>query len=689
MIEIYRKLMNLIKLVKIPAHDIVYLETLLGRYGYSDMELVVENRYSLVDRILKKKIIKYKRKFPCGTHEKKCEKNLKIILSSDEAAEYDKYLTTQDVISILSAKEKIDSELPEIFNTMENIYQKIILVGHNEYADYLAEYFEKNPNIYFEHREIQKFKLIDDVYYTEDAKPEESIYIFADFYRERSLYNNDGKKLQTLYVCKIYREELKTTDYLNDMNEYIVPRLVENGIGVLKVYIPDEKKLVHYKKIRRKQIYWKIVRKINENYFWKKREHNTNTEYLKEEKQNLVNDNTKGYSIVYGNGQYINFTNGFRETVGNSIGINNSIYFFGPCFIRGIEVEDKNTIPSLLKKKIGQRYNVYNYGSEFHTCNYIMRTLDYKQGDIVVIFSSEKKENEVKENKKVKYLDLTETYNKIGDLQKHVYDMLEHFDFTVEKQIVDDVYELLEKNGFLRSSNSLVNKTISFGSEQKRIPDIVFCKDKNFIKWISELKEEYLFAGKVGAIVMNCNPFTNGHRYLIETVAKKVEHLFIFVVQEDKSIFPYKDRMMLVKEGTSDLINVHVVPSGNYMISSMTLPGYFQKEQLSDTVLDASTDLLLFLQIAKELNISVRFAGEEPLDPFTRQYNENMEKFLPKYGVEFEVIKRKEENGAVISASRVRQALKDGKYDEIKKLVPDTTYEYLVKRYKKTMGVES
>ena len=66
-----------------------------------------------------------------------------------------------------------------------------------------------------------------------------------------------------------------------------------------------------------------------------------------------------------------------------------------------------------------------------------------------------------------------------------------------------------------------------------------------------------------------------------------------------------------------------------------------------------------------------------------------MEKFLPKYGVEFEVIKRKEENGAVISASRVRQALKDGKYDEIKKLVPDTTYEYLVKRYKKTMGVES
>ena len=267
--------------------------------------------------------------------------------------------------------------------------------------------------------------------------------------------------------------------------------------------------------------------------------------------------------------------------------------------------------------------------------------------------------------------------------------MLEHFDFTVEKQIVDDVYELLEKNGFLRSSNSLVNKTISFGSEQKRIPDIVFCKDRNFVKWISELKEEYLFAGKVGAIVMNCNPFTNGHRYLIETVAKKVEHLFIFVVQEDKSIFPYKDRMMLVKEGTSDLINVHVVPSGNYMISSMTLPGYFQKEQLSETVLDASTDLLLFLQIAKELNISVRFAGEEPLDPFTRQYNENMEKFLPKYGVEFEVIKRKEENGAVISASRVRRALKDGKYDEIKKLVPDTTYEYLVKRYKKTMGVES
>ena len=83
-----------------------------------------------------------------------------------------------------------------------------------------------------------------------------------------------------------------------------------------------------------------------------------------------------------------------------------------------------------------------------------------------------------------------------------------------------------------------------------------------------------------GAIVMNCNPFTRGHRYLIESAAKQVDTLYVFVVEEDKSFFPFTERLMLVRNGIKDLSNVIVLPSGKFMISSLTFPEYFVKKMI-------------------------------------------------------------------------------------------------------------
>ena len=45
----------------------------------------------------------------------------------------------------------------------------------------------------------------------------------------------------------------------------------------------------------------------------------------------------------------------------------------------------------------------------------------------------------------------------------------------------------------------------------------------------------------VGAIVMNANPFTKGHRYLIEKAAAECGFVYVFVLSEDKSVFSSKD----------------------------------------------------------------------------------------------------------------------------------------------------
>ncbi len=177
---------------------------------------------------------------------------------------------------------------------------------------------------------------------------------------------------------------------------------------------------------------------------------------------------------------------------------------------------------------------------------------------------------------------------------------------------------------------------------------------------------------------MNCNPFTLGHQYLVEYAAAKVTRLYIFVVEEDRSAFPFKDRIELVRQGVKYIPNVEVLPSGKFIISQQTFSGYFNKAELQDVAVDSSEDVEIFgKEIASELGITIRFAGEEPTDNVTRQYNETMKRILPRYGIEFHEIPRKVLGEEVISASKVREALHAGDFDKIKKLVPESTFKYL------------
>lgn len=138
----------------------------------------------------------------------------------------------------------------------------------------------------------------------------------------------------------------------------------------------------------------------------------------------------------------------------------------------------------------------------------------------------------------------------------------------------------------------------------------------------------------------------------------------------------------MVKLGVADMDNVIVIPSGKYILSTETLPGYFNKEDQPNVEFDATDDLELFGGvIAKEFDIEVRFEREEPIDAFTRRYNEFMSNILPEYGVEFFEIPRKQLDGEVISASRVRKCMKERKYDSVKKLVMPAVYDYLREHY--------
>lgn len=194
------------------------------------------------------------------------------------------------------------------------------------------------------------------------------------------------------------------------------------------------------------------------------------------------------------------------------------------------------------------------------------------------------------------------------------------------------------------------------------------------VKQCGEIKK----GSSVGAIVMNCNPMTRGHLYLIEHARSKVDYLYIFVVQEDKSVFPFEERFAMVKEGTEQMGNVIVVPSGEFVLSYTTMPLYFEKEKKVEETLDAAHDLTIFGEfVAKELGITKRFVGEELSDPVTRQYNEAMKRILPNYGIEVEEIKRFEIDQKTVSASTVRKWIREGKWEEVEQFVPANVYQRL------------
>lgn len=182
----------------------------------------------------------------------------------------------------------------------------------------------------------------------------------------------------------------------------------------------------------------------------------------------------------------------------------------------------------------------------------------------------------------------------------------------------------------------------------------------------------------VGSAVVNCNPFTLGHRYLVTQASRQCDVLYLFVLSEDKSAFPADVRFQLVKEGISGLNNVILLPSSDYMISSATFPTYFIKDKGRIDEINYTLDLTIFAdRIAPGLHITKRFVGTEPFCAVTGGYNSYMKSLLPPKGIEVIELQRMEKDGIPVSASAVRALLKDGRLEEVKQLVPETTYQFL------------
>jgi len=187
--------------------------------------------------------------------------------------------------------------------------------------------------------------------------------------------------------------------------------------------------------------------------------------------------------------------------------------------------------------------------------------------------------------------------------------------------------------------------------------------------------------GEIGAIVMNCNPFTLGHLYLIETAAKQCDLVHVFILSEDKSAFPAASRLEMVRSGVAHLPNVVVHPTADYLISSATFPTYFMKDQADASQVNCTLDFTIFRDcFAAPMGIRKRFVGTEPFCAVTNAYNRQMKVFFRGSGIEIVEIPRHTLGDTQVSASQVRRLLSRGREQEAFQLVPDSTRRFLQSR---------
>ena len=546
-------------------------------------------------------------------------------------------------------------------NTYLNIYNNIYadnLFHNNRIVFIKSEYEYKNKLLDIIKKELLKYNINIII---SDKKDLLDIYDKTNF-----LTFIDKQELEwtkTYYLINksfVFEDDYKLVTY-GMLCEYYNKLMIKNCLNYISnkgVYICS---IVYWNS--HTEYYKDLMKKLKKP---KTFEEVINTVYDKETSKIIASTE---YSLISKNGivsledytsDYYNVKNGERKTCNQPNEYDKTIYFIGPCLMVGKLSKDEDTIESKLQELLnnnGYKIKVVNYGSwgsDISKINKIIE-LPLKKNDILIVHI-----NNINLENNINLYDVLEKYN-VSD--KYLVDGAEHCNSIINEYYAKEIY-----NKVLPHLNETNNDYIHI--------------DMNilFISYIYEFfhNVDLNKYNNIGSIVMNCNPFTKGHRYLIEEALKKVDYLIIFVVEENKSLFSFNTRFKCVVEGTSDLKNVIVVPSGNFILSNQTFPEYFVKIKDDSLINNIKYDLTLFGKyIAPILNIKYRFVGKESNDEVTLEYNKYMKKILPKYNIKLIEIPRKKVNDNDISASYVRKLIKEANYDELNNYLPESTIDIL------------
>lgn len=501
-------------------------------------------------------------------------------------------------------------------------------------------------------------------------------------------------KYQGIYVRTGLRSDKRLFDLRRDLKKYRYD--VKDELYQLRrikeVFGEDNNLMVYYLGSNEHQ---KVMTKEQWKPFWEARKDHTDKEIWESFNGSWYGDDfyRDFESLQFGmkNGiskpqelktKNFNVNEGTRRTANVPNNAKRKIYMFGPCTIFGAYCPDEETIESHLQYMMINNgiveYEVVNMGllGPQMSLNRLF-SLDINSNDIIVVSLILGGEDTIASLFPKQYYGvMNDVFKDIDSIDKHVLRACTHCDGAVNLLMAERLFKDIQK--VIDKAKTEDDFVVKYRGKDYFIPWEVQDYFKHYYFEKNKLSRVYNEKQTVGAIVMNANPFTKGHRYLIEYALKRVDELIVFVVQEDQSMFSFDDRLQMVRRGTEDLESVIVIPSGKYIISKDTFNQYFNKENHISEVESMDYDVRIFGEIVcKYLGINVRFLGEEPNDKVTLAYNKTISSILPEYGINVEVIARLETDGMVISATSARKLYNNKNWDGLNDICPSTTVEYL------------
>lgn len=370
-------------------------------------------------------------------------------------------------------------------------------------------------------------------------------------------------------------------------------------------------------------------------------------------------------------GKYFNAKNGKRVTCFQPEEYVGTIYLLGACTIIGSFEEDSQTIASFMQKKLlekGYNFRVENLGTLVYVTsieNRLKKIQEFHKNDIVVMMDN-------RGTVGIPELSLEDIFDRHKIPVKWVTDMYAHCNWKTNQIIAMDILD--EMQSYLSNDIKEDNEVLHID-----IDDIMheYVQHQYLDKYFSDFCCRN--HKKTGAIVINGNPFTKGHRYLVEQARQFVDFLIVFVIEENMFPFSFEERFRMVMDGTKDLDRIMVVPSGKFILSMNNFPEYFTHRSGAAVRVHAEYDITMFADhVAKVLHITYRFAGEESEDKIKMIYNEVMREILPQKGIKFVEIPKKTEKGESITGYRVIRYLNYKEYDKAFAMVSNDTKQYLI-----------
>ena len=363
---------------------------------------------------------------------------------------------------------------------------------------------------------------------------------------------------------------------------------------------------------------------------------------------------------------YINIKGGERVTVGQPQEAERTVYFFGPCLMIGAYTEDAHTIESYLQAMLndaGYSCKVVNCGCFETPYQEMIRitSTPMRPGDIVVLHvDNHPYENTVS-------IDLMDVLDENDVPNDWVLDLPMHVNYRVNELYAAELFKRMVADGALAApvANDAPTMLARDLAVQRLYLDRVF---NDFTPKPGE---------RVGTVGMHGNPFTWGHRYLIETASKQVDRLFCLLIADDLGVFSYAERFAMTVEGTKDLENVRIVSGGPFQATRNIFREYFLKVAPTSIEESALADTLIYAEvIAKRLGIKYRFLGDERHNPKMDYFNKLMARTLADYGIEAVELPRFAVGDAPVSASAARAASDAGDAETLKSHVPPSTLAF-------------